>query len=66
MKKPTFFLIFVAYTTVIFVVALLLIVFLYRIFPNKTLLIFIITPAFGIVFGALCFLPFRSLTEKKE
>lgn len=65
MKKPKLFLIFIVYTAAAFLVAALFVIFLFRIYPNRPYLIFILSPVFGLIFGILAFLPFKSMTEQK-
>lgn len=65
MKRFRGIIIFSLYTGAVFFVSTLLVILFYRLFPEKNFLIFVIAPLFGILFGVLCYLPFKSLSEKE-
>lgn len=66
MNKSKKLLMFLGYSLILSVVTALLVILFFRIFPERTGMVYFIVPLFGIIFGLLCYLPYRHLLEEQK
>ena len=64
--KDNFFLIFIIYSMVSFITAALLVLFFFKLFPEEVSTVYFIAGGVGLLFGALCYLPFKWLTGEER
>ncbi|OHD54313.1 MAG: hypothetical protein A2Y33_01285 [Spirochaetes bacterium GWF1_51_8] len=65
--KGNFFLMFLLFSMAAFITATLLVLFFFKLFPEEVTSVYFLSGVMGLVFGALCYLPFRwFIGERKE
>lgn len=64
MEGKGFLLKLIIYTAVISLITTFFVLLFFRIFPDKIVLAFIVSPGIGLIFAVLFYLPFKSGIEK--
>ena len=62
--KKEFILPFLVFTVVCFLVDTFIVILFFRLFPEKTVFVYLAVIFFGLLFGAFCYLPFKYFVEK--
>jgi hypothetical protein len=62
--KDNFFLMFIVFSMASFLTATLLVLFFFKLFPEQVSTVYFIAGGVGLLFGALCYLPFKWVTRE--